>query len=104
MRTYLDGLGAQACVYYALVDLMRYGRDALDLGAWHGQMSVILSRLSGPRGQVIAVEASRQHAKLCQQHLAENGCSNAFVVNRAVWSDSQSEVQFFEDSRWPQGG
>jgi FkbM family methyltransferase len=104
MRHYLDGLAAQPCVYYALVDLMQYGRDALDLGAWQGDMSIIMSRLSGPRGQIVAVEASRKYAEVCQRHLIENGCANVFLINRAIWSDSESEVSFFEDARWPQGG
>ena len=101
---YLTGLAAQPSVYYALVDLMRYGKDALDLGAWEGPMSIILSRLSGPRGQIIAVEASRRHAQACQRQLVENGCSNVFVVNRAIWSRSDEQAVFEEDPDFPQGG
>src|SRR5579862_360717 len=79
------------------VSLVRPGALVLDLGAHVGLHSLLLSRLVGSNGRVVAVEPSPANVWLLKRHLAWNRCRNVEVTNAAVGS-CEDQVRF---SFWP---
>lgn len=84
MRDIHEKLHMEMCVNLGLIDALRPGDIAYDIGANVATQAIIMSRLVGPRGTVVAVEAHPESALVARQNLVACGCSNAFVVNRAV--------------------
>ena len=70
------------------------GDVVFDLGANVGYYSLLLSKLVGKDGKVIAVEALPDLARQIQRHAEINSASNITVVNAAV-SDHAGNVAIF---------
>lgn len=79
-------------VQLALRDLCRPGDVVFDVGANHGDLTVLMSRLVGPRGQVCAFEASPRNMPRLQHQLARNGCQNVRITHAAICSDSAGRI------------
>jgi FkbM family methyltransferase len=66
--------------------MVKPGFTVLDIGANYGQHTVVLSKLAGEAGRVIAIEASESNFK----HLCEtsklNNLKNATLLNLGLWS------------------
>lgn len=82
-------------VQLALRDLCRPGDVVFDVGANAGALTLVMSRLVGPRGIVCAFEASRRIVDKCQYNLVQNGCTNAQVYHRAVHERSNETVRIY---------
>jgi len=63
---------------------LRPGMAVLDIGAHHGYYTLLASRIVGPRGRVLAVEASPRERERLQQHLRINRCKNVRIESRAL--------------------
>ncbi|MEU4240887.1 FkbM family methyltransferase [Actinoplanes sp. NPDC026619] len=63
---------------------VRPGDTEVELGAEYGTETVVLSRLAGPAGRVIAVEAHPWTCSLLQRTVDLNGLTNVAVVNAAA--------------------
>src|SRR5258708_30491234 len=61
-------------VQLALRDLCRPGMVCFDVGANAGALSLVMSRLVGPRGVVCAFEASRRIVDKTHWNLVQAGC------------------------------
>lgn len=72
---------------------LRPGARAFDLGAHHGIVALMLARIVGPAGQVIAVEASPHNAALCSRNRDLNDAQQLKVVQAAV-SDRPGKLFF----------
>ncbi|MFJ4687125.1 FkbM family methyltransferase [Streptomyces sp. NPDC091377] len=72
---------------------LRPGDTFVDVGANIGVFSVLASRLVGPAGRVVAVEASPDFHRLLLRQAALNGCRNLRAVNAAV-SDTREPLTF----------
>jgi len=68
----------------ALQRAVRPGMTALDVGANLGLYTVLLSRLVGPTGRVIAFEPDPHHFALLIKNCALNGCANVEAHNVAL--------------------
>jgi FkbM family methyltransferase len=82
-------------VQLALRDLCRAGDVVFDVGANAGALTLLMSRLVGPRGVVCAFEASPRIIDKCQYNLVANGCTNVYLVHRAVYSRSNEIVRIY---------
>lgn len=71
-------------VNLALRDLCRPGTVVFDCGANIGMLSLLMSRLVGPRGVVCAFEASPRNRDMCQNDLIANHCTNVTLYHRAL--------------------
>jgi FkbM family methyltransferase len=60
------------------------GDTVLEVGAGWGTETVVLSRMVGRRGRVIAVEASPHAARLLRRTVEENALDNVTIVEAAV--------------------
>jgi FkbM family methyltransferase len=67
-----------------LRDLVRPGQTVFDVGAYHGAVTRLLSRVVGLRGAVCAFEASPRSIAACQAFLSANGCTNTQLFHAAV--------------------
>jgi FkbM family methyltransferase len=82
-------------VQLAFNDLVRPGDVVFDVGANAGGLTVLLSRLAGPKGTVCAFEASPRIIDKCQHNLAVNGCTNVHLIHRAVHRTSNEIVNVY---------
>jgi len=72
----------------ALQRIVRPGMTTLDVGANLGLYTVLLSRLVGPTGRVIAFEPDPHHFALLSKNCALNACANIEAHNLALGSAS----------------
>ena len=85
----------EPAVSLALRDLCRPGDVVFDVGANAGSLSVLMSRLVGPRGIVCSFEASPRIVDKCQYNLTANGCTNVTLYHRAVYRESRQMLRLF---------
>jgi FkbM family methyltransferase len=67
-----------------LPELVRRGATAFDVGANVGYYTLLLSRLVGPTGSVLAFEPSERNLSFLRRHLELNDIKNVEVVPAAV--------------------
>lgn len=67
-----------------LGQILRPGDITIDAGSHVGTMSLFLSRVVGPSGQVYAFEPQRQLHQLTCGNMALNGITNVFCERKAV--------------------
>ncbi|WP_225844891.1 FkbM family methyltransferase [Streptomyces sp. HPF1205] len=72
---------------------LRSGDTFVDVGANIGYFSVLASKLVGPQGRVVAIEASEAFNARIQQNARLNDCRNIRVVHTAV-SDKRQTLTF----------
>ena len=72
----------------AIQESITPGCLAIDVGAHIGYHTLMMARLTGPGGRVIAFEPWPQNFELLCQNLELNGCANASAVNQAVMGSS----------------
>ena len=85
-------------VVHAMRDWCRPGDVVFDVGANCGALSILMSRLVGPRGVVCSFEASRRIVDKCQYNLAINGCHNTQLFHRAVFRRSAEAIRIYHGS------
>jgi protein-L-isoaspartate O-methyltransferase len=100
--------GSAAQVYYrtfssagivgAMIDTLREGMVAIDIGAHIGEYSMVAARLVGARGQVYAFEPQGSLAEVIRWNAAQNNLRNVSVWDQAV-ADHAGQVQFVADRR-----
>lgn len=78
-------------VVRALREVVHEGFVAIDIGAHHGYYALILSKLVGARGHVIAFEPMPSNFLILEENIGLNHCSNVEIVNKAV-SDLSGRV------------
>lgn len=87
-----QGTPAEPAVVLGFRDLCRPGDVAFDCGAHNGGLTVVLSRLVGPRGVVCAFEASPRTVDALARTVALNGCHNVTPYHAAVHARSNEWV------------
>jgi FkbM family methyltransferase len=78
-----------------LTSLVGEGDVVVDVGANIGYYSLLFSKLVGPSGQVVAVEALPKLADAVRRHAERNRAANIRVVNAAA-IDSARDVPIYE--------
>jgi FkbM family methyltransferase len=72
--------------------LVQPGDRCVEFGAGIGLHAVRLAKLTGPAGEVIAVEPDREMALRAARNLALNGLANARVISAAAFDASGAAV------------
>src|SRR5882762_1467823 len=75
-------------VVKAVTEVVHEGFVAIDVGAHHGYYALILSRLVGPKGRVLAFEPMPPNFQILTENVDLNHCANVEVVNKAVLDKS----------------
>lgn len=81
-------------VVHLMMRAIREGDIVIDGGANLGYFTLLLSKLVGPTGKVIAVEPSPPNLERLRRNLALNGASNVEVIPKALWSESGKTLDF----------
>jgi FkbM family methyltransferase len=79
-------------VALAIRDHCRPGNVVFDVGTNAGGMALMMSRLVGPRGIVLAFEASPRIIDKTHFNLVKAGCHNVTLFHKAVWHTTGSIV------------
>lgn len=87
-------------------EYIRPGQTALDIGANFGQMTLPLSQLTGPSGQVLSFEADDYIHHILSENIRINQCQNVKTFQRAVHHRNRETVYFPDQdfSRFPTYG
>jgi FkbM family methyltransferase len=72
---------------------LRHGAKCLNIGSHQGVLAMVLARLVGEYGRVLAVDPSPHNTSVMQANLDANGISNVAVLQAAI-SASNSPVSF----------
>jgi FkbM family methyltransferase len=76
----------------AVTEVVHEGAVAIDIGAHLGYYALILSRIVGTNGQVIAFEPIPSNFRVLSDNIELNSCKNVRAVNMAV-SDHSGQIQ-----------
>ena len=79
-------------VALAIRDHCRPGDVVFDVGCNAGGMALMMSRLVGPRGIVLAFEASPRIIDKTHFNLTKAGCHNVTLFHKAVWNKTGALV------------
>ena len=74
--------------------LAREGMTVLDVGAHCGYFTLLLSRLVGPSGRVLAIEADPGNHALLDANVETAGAANVTTVQGAAWSAAGETLPF----------
>lgn len=85
-----------------LTSRLRPGDVFVDVGANIGYFSLLASKLVGPTGAVVAIEASPSTFALLRANLELNHASNVRAVNVAA-SDTSGSLTLYEGPTWNRG-
>jgi len=95
-------------VQLALRDLIKPGSIIFDVGANVAGLSILMSRLTGPKGIVCAFEASPRIIELTHGNIIASGCNNIQLYHNAIFSESGKDLIIYagghlNDSIYKQG-
>jgi FkbM family methyltransferase len=79
------------------------GMTVFDIGANMGYYTLLMSRLVGPAGKVISVEAMEEPAWLVREHVKANGLGNVIVLENAI-DDREGDLETCINYSWRTDG
>jgi FkbM family methyltransferase len=83
-----------------LARFVKWGMTVIDVGAHQGFFTLLMSKLVGPKGLVVAFEPSPRELKRLKLNVTINRCRNVRVEGYAI-GDRKGVVEFFVVSdRW----
>lgn len=82
-------------VNLTLRDLCKPEDVAFDVGCHDGALTLLMSRLVGPKGVVCGFEANPNILESCTHNLVCNGCNNVFLTHSAVWKKSDEVLNLY---------
>ncbi|MFZ9822302.1 MAG: FkbM family methyltransferase, partial [Gemmataceae bacterium] len=85
----------EPAVQLALKDLIKSGSTVFDIGANLAGISILMSRLVGPKGTVCAFEASPRIIELTNGNIIASGLNNISLFNNAVYSESGKKISIY---------
>lgn len=75
---------------------LKAGGTFVDVGANVGVFTVVGSRLVGPTGRVLAIEASPGIRPFLEHNLKANSCSNSRMITKAVADNGPGKIDFWQ--------
>lgn len=96
-RLYRENRCYESEMVWTMFRALRSGDVAIDIGANIGFFTLLMSRLVGETGQVIAVEPEDSNRELLTRHIGLNQATNVRVISEPLWS-SYDEVTFYVNS------
>ena len=108
-----NGLCFEPEILWVLLHVLKEGDTAIDVGANIGFFTLIMSRLVGPTGKVIACEPGSNNLPTLQYHLGRNHVENVQVVAQPLWAaagpitfylnpDDRSSNAMWDPAQWEQ--
>lgn len=75
---------------------LKAGATVFNIGAHHGIVALIFSKIVKNQGKVIAVEMDKNHTKIAEINKLCNGANNLQIINAAI-SDKSQLIHFGND-------
>ena len=108
-----NGLCFEPEILWVLLHVLKEGDTAIDVGANIGFFTLIMSRLVGATGKVIACEPGTNNLPTLRHHLDANHVENVSVVAQPLWSaagpitfylnpDDRSSNAMWDPAQWQQ--
>jgi FkbM family methyltransferase len=85
-------------VVLACRDVIESGDVFWDIGANMGGITRLASRLVGPQGSVISVEASLGNYRKLNNNVIVNHLNNVFLIRAAMWNESGQTLTLYNGS------
>ena len=85
-------------VLLACRDVLKAGDMFWDIGANVGGITRLASRLVGPQGSVISVEASLSNYRKLNNNVIVNHLNNVFLIQAAMWDESCQTLTLYNGS------
>lgn len=82
-------------VAHLMFRVLREGDWVVDGGANIGFFSLLMARLVGPTGRVLAFEPGPNNIEKLRENIALNKLEHVEVIERALWSWDKSEAPFY---------
>jgi FkbM family methyltransferase len=93
---YLDNKQApEPELIHVLFRALKPGDLAVDAGACVGFFTIIMSKLVGPSGKVIAIEPDDRNLSVLRKNLDINDCSNVEIVDQPLSEQAFGRVPFY---------
>jgi len=83
-------------IYFFICRALRSGDFAVDVGANIGVFTILMSKLVGSSGRVLAVESDSDNLIRLKDNLRANNITNVTVVEKPMWK-SEEEVLFYKN-------
>jgi predicted RNA methylase len=90
--TLIESGSWQPDVVRLMSKLLRPGMTVVDAGANIGYVSVRASKLVGPNGRVVCIEADPSNVAILRANLWRNGCTNTEILPIAAWSSERNST------------
>lgn len=98
LKYYFDrGTFPEPEVVHLMLRAVRLGDTVIDAGANIGFFTILLSKLVGETGHVIAVEPSPRNLAKLRANIELNGCTNVEVIDKALSDKSGEMIKFYEN-------
>jgi FkbM family methyltransferase len=94
--------GTERAHQRAMRSLVRSGDVVMDVGANWGLHTLLLARLVGPSGRVVALEPLPEAFEALRWHLSVNGCRNVLTLRLAL-ADTDGIMRFVRGGSTSQG-
>jgi len=78
-----------------MMRIVRPGDFVVDGGASIGYFTVLLSKLVGPQGKVIAIEPDPNSVAFIEKNIEANELDNVTVIPKALWSVAHISKKFY---------
>lgn len=85
---------------YLVTQLVASGNTVLDVGANIGYYTVLLSRLVGPKGRVLAFEPEPVNVELLTSNVVENKADNVDIMGVALGAEDSQARLFLSESNF----
>ncbi|MEI6685725.1 MAG: hypothetical protein WCN64_06290, partial [Planctomycetota bacterium] len=73
-------IASEPGVQLILRDLIKPGDTCLDVGAFQGDLTLVMSRLVGPKGQIVTFEANPLILERLTNNCISNFLTNVFLI------------------------
>ena len=90
-----QGVPCEPEVCHAMLKILKPGDHVVDGGANVGFFTLILSKMVGPTGKVIAVEPGAENLAKLKHNIEINACTNVEIIEKALWSEATKLPMYF---------
>src|SRR3989344_3801822 len=95
-RTWYDQDWQRGEIDFLRQGKLKKGATVFDIGAHHGIVALIFSKIVGKKGRVIAVEMDPNHVEVANINKNNNSASNLHIIQAAV-TEKTGNVSFAHD-------
>ena len=111
LQHFQRGISYESELAWVMFRTLQQGDIALDVGANIGFFTMLMSRLVGDTGRIVACEPGPNNLPSLREHIKINSANNVTIVNRPIWcrdepvtfylnADNRSSNALFDPGLW----